>query len=74
MNAFPYTGAGLEGMELRDYFAAKIMQTFAMNFGGDEDWNVYEQAHIAYQIADCMMIVRGDRFKVDVTKIGESND
>jgi hypothetical protein len=71
VKAFPYTGAGTDGMDLRDYFAAKIMQTFVMSFREDDDWNGFEQAHMAYQIADCMMILRQDRFKVDTTFIEE---
>ena len=58
MNAFPYTGAGSEGMKLRDYFAAKIMQSFVLDFNDDEEWNAWEQAFIAYQIADAMMYAR----------------
>ena len=58
MNAFPYTGAGSEGMKLRDYFAAKIMQSFVLEFNNDEEWNAWEQAFIAYQIADAMIYAR----------------
>ena len=55
--AFPYTGAGVEGMTLRDYFAAKAMQS--MNSRPD-----YEDAHAdaialdAYALADAMMKAR----------------
>lgn len=55
MKAFPWTGAGTDGMDLRDYFAAKAMQSLVMNFESDLAWNAYEQAFIAYQIADAMM-------------------
>lgn len=48
-----------DGMNLRDYFAAKIMQTLVMKFNENSlDWNAYEEADIAYQIADVMMDVR----------------
>lgn len=47
--------AGQQGMDLRDYFAAKAMQSLVMNFESDPAWNAYEQAFIAYQIADAMM-------------------
>jgi hypothetical protein len=46
------------GMDLRDYFAAKAMQSLVMNFEGDSEWNAYEQAYIAYEIAKAMIEVR----------------
>lgn len=62
MKAFPIKAVNMfddnEGMDLRDYFAAKIMQSFAMTFAQDHEWNAYEQAFIAYQIADAMIETR----------------
>ncbi len=53
MKAFPNHRS--EGMELRDYFAAKIMQSLVQNYQDDPGWNAYEQSYVAYQIADAMM-------------------
>lgn len=51
MNAFPYTGAGSEGMSLRDYFAAKMMP--------EMNWvNVEISAKECYRVADAMMKAR----------------
>ena len=44
-----------QGMDLRDYFAAKIMQSLVQNYQDDPGWNAYEQSYVAYQIADAMM-------------------
>jgi len=41
------------GMSLRDYFAAKAMQTMCSN--GDED---AATAHLAYRLADAMLAER----------------
>lgn len=46
---------GAAGMDLRDYFAAKIMQSLVRDFQSDAEWNAYEQASFAYTIADAMM-------------------
>lgn len=47
------------GMTLRDYFAAKVMQTLVMGHLADSlDWNAHEEADIAYQIADAMLKAR----------------
>lgn len=57
MKAFPETGMGNEGMDLRDYFAAKAMQALLVN---DPD-SVATDALIskdAYEIADAMMKAR----------------
>ena len=58
--AFP-TGTGVtpykSGMTLRDYFAAKVLQTYMMH----EVWKqeVYEYAATeAYKVADAMMKAR----------------
>lgn len=54
-----------EGMTLRDYFAAKAMQTLIAELDGDEDDNpgsprfsMIEVATLAYEQADAMMEVR----------------
>lgn len=50
-----------DGMELRDYFAAKIIQSLALrfnDFSNDIEWDAFEEADIAYSIADAMMIAR----------------
>ena len=58
--AFPM-GTAYQGMTLRDYFAAKVMQgwlsTYSANHGPDE---VYEDgvAEFAYKIADAMLKAR----------------
>ena len=55
-SAFPFTGAGTEGMTLRDYFAAKAMQAILSNPEyGDEDDSL---AGAAYYVADAMMKAR----------------
>jgi hypothetical protein len=50
--AFPYTGAGSDGMDLRDYFAAKAMQGL---LASDTFAPVAEFARRAYEVADAMM-------------------
>ena len=51
MNAFPYMGAGSEGMSLRDYFAAKMMPEL--------NWvNAEISAKECYRVADAMMKAR----------------
>lgn len=50
-----------DGMDLRDYFAAKIMQSLVLRFNDFEsivDWNAFEEADIAYSIADAMLSAR----------------
>ncbi len=73
MKAFPYVRevpsdkdgykayAHEDGMDLRDYFVAKIMQSLVQNFEDDPEWNAYEQSFIAYQIADAMMEERKEK-------------
>jgi hypothetical protein len=53
MKAFPNDGKheDLNGMSLRDYFAAKAMASVAL---GDEK-NIYLLAQDAYRIADAML-------------------
>lgn len=61
MKAFPNnTHDGVEwGMNLRDYFAAKVMQGFCSNHAHDILPSKVElEARIAYQIADAMLKVR----------------
>ena len=57
MKAFPWTGVGTDGMNLRDYFAAKAMQGYVSKKlidGFDED----VISEMAYKIADAMMEAR----------------
>lgn len=65
MKAFPIVVPDVDknysiqsGMELRDYFAAKAMQSLLNNWHEDPDWDAYEHADIAYKIADVMMKAR----------------
>ena len=65
MKAFPvsdkFDRESRHGMDLRDYFAAKIMQSLVLRFNDDEgiaSWNAFEEADIAYEIADAMMEAR----------------
>lgn len=43
------------GMSIRDMFAAQAIQSVVVVF---HDWNIFEQAHRAYQIADAMIAER----------------
>jgi hypothetical protein len=56
MKAFPWTGVGTDGMDLRDYFAAKAMQGLIAreDYQGTPDG----YAEIAYKQADAMMEAR----------------
>jgi hypothetical protein len=56
MKAFPETAIGNEGMDLRDYFAAKAMQAW-INEIGRPNWEA-TIAKYAYQQADAMMKAR----------------
>jgi hypothetical protein len=56
LKAFPYTGAGSDGMDLRDYFAAKAVQGL---LASDTFAPVSEFVRKAYEIADAMMEERG---------------
>ena len=51
--AFPV--GNVNGMSLRDYFAAKAMQSF---LGGDYDLYPQEATQKAYEIADAMLEAR----------------
>ena len=61
MQAFPvnvYEGKWNEGMELRDYFAAKAMQAL-LSTTKDEQRFPDEVTSIAYEVADAMIKARG---------------
>ena len=68
MKAFPKTpfveiGTAQNGMDLRDYFAAKAMQaildkTLSLH---EENYNQYAAAQIAYQVADAMLHIRSGK-------------
>ena len=48
-----------EGMTLRDYFAAKAMQSYLLD--KDRDSFTFEQwAQASYEMADAMLAARGD--------------
>lgn len=50
------TGGYAKDMTLRDYFAAKVMQSLVLKFNEDSlDWHAHEEADIAYAIADAML-------------------
>lgn len=53
--AFPYTGLGSDGMTLRDYFAAKVMQAML-----GSNWTLKDEEipARAYKMADLMMEAR----------------
>jgi len=53
--AFPYTGLGSDGMTLRDYFAAKVMQAM---LGSNWVLKDEEIPARAYKLADMMMKAR----------------
>jgi hypothetical protein len=58
MKAFPTpSNQNEQGMDLRDYFAAKAMQAFLT---GNYDLYPNEVAKKAYQIADWMMKARNE--------------
>ena len=53
--AFPYTGLGSDGMTLRDYFAAKVMEAML-----GSNWTLKDEEipARAYKMADRMMEAR----------------
>ena len=53
--AFPYTGLGSDGMTLRDYFAAKVMEAML-----GSNWTLKDEEipSRAYKMADLMMKAR----------------
>jgi hypothetical protein len=59
--AFPvaYGGGRIEGMTLRDYFAAKAMLPLMQRSGGYWDKeNMHGYAVVAYEMADAMLKAR----------------
>jgi hypothetical protein len=62
-HAFPlhpeYYDEDCLGMTLRDYFAAKAMQSFLDEVGSESDQRFYKDIAIgAYQVADAMLKAR----------------
>lgn len=58
MKAFPNV-TNEKGMDLRDYFAIRIMQMLMRDMNPYIDsWNAHEEADIAYEIADAMIEMR----------------
>lgn len=61
-NSVPIKGAG-EGMTLRDYFAAKAMQSYLAYVSSTQSsfsGSYHEAAVESYVIADAMIAARGD--------------
>ena len=62
MKAFPYTGAGTDGMDLRDYFAAKALPHCHLLLRNWDDYFSSDTAEVvakmAYVMADEMMKAR----------------
>jgi hypothetical protein len=63
MKAFPYTGAGTDGMDLRDYFAAKALQGYlsvseVTEAIAEGRTNSVRMAKACYAWADAMMTAR----------------
>ncbi|MCP4055184.1 MAG: hypothetical protein GY739_19515 [Mesoflavibacter sp.] len=57
-----------EGMELRDYFASKALQGWMANQAFINNINEVDYAiHMAYKVADLMMIER-DKFKKEANE------
>ena len=57
MKAFPITEETLhDGMDLRDYFAAKALNAFLLKL--NEDYVMRDAAFDAYSVADEMMVAR----------------
>jgi hypothetical protein len=57
--AFPAERNLTQGMTLRDYFAAKAMQTFRDQIGSQSDQAWFEKiAEGAYKMADAMLEAR----------------
>jgi hypothetical protein len=57
--------APCDGMTLRDYFAAKAMQSLitaanGVAFGDNNAENNSAYAHVAYVLADAMIVARGE--------------
>jgi hypothetical protein len=61
MNAFPNPHLTDQlGMSLRDYMAAKAMQSFLSDPGWRQDMDFEDTAHAAYLMAEAMIKARGD--------------
>ena len=61
MNAFPNPHLTDQlGMSLRDYVAAKAMQSFLSDPGWRQDMDFEDTAHAAYLMAEAMIKARGD--------------
>jgi hypothetical protein len=58
MKAFPWTGVGTDGMDLRDYFAAKVIQGIVANSAFESIEGMLNSTQVAYMIADAMMEAR----------------
>jgi len=63
MKAFPidYNSASIDkwqGMDLRDYFAAKAMQSVMVSYNASINGSYSLVSRIAYEIADAMMEAR----------------
>ena len=63
MKAFPFVMPEYAGMDLRDYFAAKAMQSLVCEETGkdnDSDWEeeIKTLSEMSYSIADAMMKAR----------------
>ena len=54
LQAFPVSYNGRDGMTLRDYFAAKVVQALAAN----QAWSEESIAEAAYRQADAMLKAR----------------
>ena len=58
----PYDKSVFEGVSIRDYFAAKAMQGFAVNAKADDESLMpllcQQLATVAYQMADAMLAER----------------
>lgn len=54
-DCFGYKHPAEDGMDLRDYFAAKAMQGIVHMFSPDDFFNPERVTKISYQIADAMM-------------------
>jgi hypothetical protein len=61
MNAFPNPHLTDQlGMSLRDYVAAKAMQSFLSDPGWRQDMDFEDTAHAAYLMAEAMIKARCD--------------
>ena len=56
--AFPTIGTDIDGMTLRDYFAAKAMQGYCSNQEHCTNCTIEMTADVAYAVADAMLEAR----------------